>query len=194
MGTSSSSSSSSSSVEVLVNNGVVKKYSIIEAPLNTNFSAYYHSNGTSEVFGPNSYCASSTGKMDGDLGRFVYQPIADSHLDFPTAYNRGGPVEKVTLTLLFSNGTDRALPMEVRINGARAIDYVEFPPTGNWNNKLAFTIETAGNTYSSTLQLSFVAKSELGGPSINLVNTLFSFNCNSATGCGNTNPPASTCP
>jgi hypothetical protein len=141
-------------------------------------------------------CTSSTGRLQASAtgfngaGYFDFDNTKNSRMDYASVFSDGGPRHGESIVFHYSNGTNNPLPMQLWVNGKVLIESLEFPSTGSWSTWNSLTLE--GGINGAEIQMSLIAKSNLGGPHIDTAAVNFSYDCQWE--CWGRAPKAGSCP
>jgi pectate lyase len=75
---------------------------------------------------------------------------------------------EVTLTFVYSNGSGKSLPMEIKVNGNTIESNKEFPSTGSWNTWNTLSVKANMDSGSDNI-IRFKTRSSDGGPQLDKV-------------------------
>jgi pectate lyase len=96
----------------------------------------------------------------------VFDQTKDAYVEMKKV---GSPVSgEVTITFVYSNGSGKSLPMEIKVNGTTIESEKEFPSTGSWNTWSTLSVKANMDSGSDNI-IRFKTRTSDGGPRLDKV-------------------------
>jgi len=96
----------------------------------------------------------------------VFDQTKDAYIEMKKV---NSPVTgEVTITIVYSNGSGKSLPMEIKVNSTTIESNKEFPSTGAWNIWSTLSVKANMNSGSDNV-IRIKTRSNDGGPRIDKV-------------------------
>ncbi|HOM03639.1 MAG TPA: dockerin type I domain-containing protein [Acetivibrio sp.] len=96
----------------------------------------------------------------------VFDEIKDAYLEMTQV---ASPVsDEVIIIFIYSNGSDKSLPMEIEVNGEIIESNIEFPSTGSWDTWSSISVKANMNIDPDNI-IKIKTCSDDGGPRIDKV-------------------------